>query len=239
MTRYAIGDIHNRYEALVEVLDKSGFDRRRDLLISLGDIVDGGTQAKECVDELLGITNFVLCLGNHDDFLMKFLESGFQGEEWLQQGGCDTLRSYGARCIEGSDCFNYNRDTQYSKVDTSNLNIPVTHQDFFNRAVPYYILDDMCFVHGGFDPKFPVQQQKRFTLLWDRDLIRYAQTNIIPQFKKVFVGHTTTETYGLTLPIKYHNLIMVDTGAGWSGKLTIMDIDTEEYWQSKKQEGGR
>jgi len=26
----------------------------------------------------------------------------------------------------------------------------------------------------------------------------------------------------------------LDTGAGWSGKLTIMmDIDTKEYWQSE------
>ncbi len=27
----------------------------------------------------------------------------------------------------------------------------------------------------------------------------------------------------------------MDCGAGWSGKLAIMDIDTEEYWLSKKQ----
>jgi serine/threonine protein phosphatase 1 len=24
----------------------------------------------------------------------------------------------------------------------------------------------------------------------------------------------------------------IDTGAGWSGKLTIMNVDTKEYWQS-------
>lgn len=28
------------------------------------------------------------------------------------------------------------------------------------------------------------------------------------------------------------NVWNIDTGAGWSGKLTIMDIDTKEYWQS-------
>jgi len=37
---------------------------------------------------------------------------------------------------------------------------------------------------------------------------------------------------------------MMDTGAGWSGKLTIMDIDTNEFWQSDVvkdlyPEGGR
>jgi serine/threonine protein phosphatase 1 len=24
----------------------------------------------------------------------------------------------------------------------------------------------------------------------------------------------------------------MDTGAGWAGKLTIMDVQTKEYWQS-------
>jgi hypothetical protein len=25
----------------------------------------------------------------------------------------------------------------------------------------------------------------------------------------------------------------MDTGAGWTGKLTIMDVQTKEYWQSE------
>lgn len=29
-----------------------------------------------------------------------------------------------------------------------------------------------------------------------------------------------------------HDMWALDTGAGWSGKLTIMNIATEEYWQS-------
>lgn len=235
MNRYVIADIHGRHDALVEVLDKSGFNREKDLLICLGDVVDGGTQTKGCVDELLGITNLVFCLGNHDKFFMDFMDNGWQEEIWLQQGGCNTLRSYGAICKAGTDCFTY-RDTRSSLVDVNALNIPVDHQDFFNRALPYYILDDMCFVHGGFDPKFPIEQQQRHTLLWDRDLIRFAQTNMVPGFSKVFVGHTTTQTYGLTQPIKYNNLFLCDCGAGWDGKLAIMDIDTEEHWLSKKQE---
>ena len=25
---------------------------------------------------------------------------------------------------------------------------------------------------------------------------------------------------------------MIDTGAGWEGRLTIMDIETKQFWQS-------
>ena len=50
--------------------------------------------------------------------------------------------------------------------------------------------------------------------------------------KDIFVGHTTTEIYNTLQPIHVCNVWNIDTGAGWSGKLTIMDIDTKEYWQS-------
>ncbi|MEK6563466.1 MAG: hypothetical protein AABZ65_00350 [Candidatus Omnitrophota bacterium] len=33
-------------------------------------------------------------------------------------------------------------------------------------------------------------------------------------------------------PIHVCNVWNIDTGAGWSGKLTIIDVDTKEYWQS-------
>ena len=35
-----------------------------------------------------------------------------------------------------------------------------------------------------------------------------------------------------TTPIIYPGLIALDTGSGWNGKLTLLNIDTEEYYQS-------
>ena len=94
----------------------------------------------------------------------------------------------------------------------------------------------MLFVHGGFRPEVGVRKETKFNLVWDRDLIKYAmEGNFINPYDWVFVGHTTTQTYGLTQPIRYRNLYMIDTGAGWSGKLCIMDIDTKKYWLSKLQ----
>ena len=48
-------------------------------------------------------------------------------------------------------------------------------------------------------------------------------------YKNVFIGHT-----GLIqgIPEKAVNVWNLDTNAGWGNKLTIMDVDTEEYWQS-------
>jgi len=39
--RYVIGDIHGAYKALIQVLNKVGFDYDNDELIGLGDVCDG------------------------------------------------------------------------------------------------------------------------------------------------------------------------------------------------------
>ena len=36
----------------------------------------------------------------------------------------------------------------------------------------------------------------------------------------------------IVVPMNRCNVWNLDTGGGWSGKLTIMDIDSMEFWQS-------
>ena len=232
--RFVIGDIHGRLEALKEVLRTSKFNYQKDKLIILGDVVDGGYNTYEVVEELLKIKNKIFVIGNHDNFFLDHMKAGWAEEIWLQQGGCNTLNSYGAKTKEGSNW------DEKSLLDITDLNIPVTHQEFFNKGVYYYIEDNMLFVHGGFIPKLGVKKTSKHDLVWDRDLINVARSGIyIPGYDRVFVGHTTTQTYGLATPSRFCNLIMMDCGAGWTGKLAIMDIDTEEFWLSKKQNPAR
>jgi len=51
-------------------------------------------------------------------------------------------------------------------------------------------------------------------------------------YKEIYLGHTTTQEFRSMLPLHFCNVWALDTGAGWSGKLTIMDVDTKQYWQS-------
>ena len=51
-------------------------------------------------------------------------------------------------------------------------------------------------------------------------------------YRDIFIGHTTTETYKTLEPVHVCNVWDIDTGAGWSGKLTIIDVESKEYWQS-------
>jgi serine/threonine protein phosphatase 1 len=51
-------------------------------------------------------------------------------------------------------------------------------------------------------------------------------------YSEIFIGHTPVTKIGETTPVHMANVWNVDTGAAFKGPLTIMDIDTKEYWQS-------
>ncbi len=225
MKVFTVGDIHGRAKALKQVLVRSKFDIGKDKLICLGDVVDGGMQSKECVDILLEIKNLTYVLGNHDTWFMNWIKTGTELPVWYHQGGINTIRSY-----------SYNH-----------LLVPVSHQDFFNKGLKYYVLKNMLFVHGGFNPNEPIKNQPLQDLVWDRTIIEYAKKQRIKNYKYVFIGHTTTQTQGSDVniknilePIWFHNLCMMDLGAGFTGKLCIMDVNTKEFWLSDSQtESGR
>jgi serine/threonine protein phosphatase 1 len=108
----------------------------------------------------------------------------------------------------------------------------------------YYVLDNKLFVHGGYDWHEPIDNTDAHDMMWDRHLIQAAiywnrqapKTGVIDRVKdydEVFVGHTTTSWFDPELkPLHVSNVWDLDQGAGWEGKLTIMDIDSKEYWQS-------
>jgi serine/threonine protein phosphatase 1 len=54
----------------------------------------------------------------------------------------------------------------------------------------------------------------------------------ITRFTEVYVGHTPTTNYGSDMPVHACEVWLMDTGAGWHGKLSMMNIDTKEIFQS-------
>jgi len=221
MTRYAISDIHGNLKALLEVLKKSKFDYNKDELIIVGDIVDGYSDSYYVVEEILKIKNVKFIIGNHDVFWMSHMATGWAEKIWLMQGGLATLESYKSQ--------NYN----YKKI-------PKNHKDFYNNGVYWYEVDNMLFVHGGFNyPTLP-KDSDIYTLTWDRELFYRCMGGLkIKEWNKVFIGHTATED---SKPCIMDNVpgakvINIDCGAGWKGRLCLYDIDTDKYFLSKQFKG--
>lgn len=211
MHTFAIGDIHGAHKALKQCLERSGFDYQNDRLIVLGDIVDGWPETPECIEELLKIKNVVVVMGNHDKWADDWFTYGATPEIWTSQGGQATLDAY-----------------------NKNPELKEKHQSFFKKA-HYYFIDEekRLYLHGGFDPYVPIEEQTPDILMWDRNLAMAALKGptTVANYKEVYLGHTTTQRYSLE-PVISGNVILLDQGGGWSGKLSIMNVVTKKFWQS-------
>lgn len=237
MRKFCVGDVHGNFRALKQVLERSKFDYENDLLITLGDIVDGWSETYECVEELLKIKNRIDIRGNHDEWFQTYLRLGMHGSGWKQGAGA-TRESY----LKHSGREGMTFESMWGTISSLNpADIPQTHKDFFLNQINYYVDDNKCFVHGGFDRFEKIKRQFGYTLYWDRSLWSQAQSckgtklTTVDNFDHIFIGHTHVDGVKnpKCLPLTRGGITNLDTGAGWSGKLTLMNIDNiKEFYQS-------
>lgn len=247
---FVIGDIHGAHIPLKQCLERSGFDKEIDTLITLGDITDGWPYVYECVEELLTIKKRIDIIGNHDAWFRSFLDTGIH-PDWWQQGGQGTINSYIRFKIKDNALLN---EEFFSKRSLNPVDIPDTHWQFFHQQILYYKPENgQLFIHAGFDRHQLLNDQKQYNpevFYWDRELWGQAlsashgpKLKIKERVKEIFIGHTHCAKESLVsfamnfkdpiyAPKKADIIINLDTCAGSYGRLTIMDVDTKEHWQS-------
>ena len=94
--------------------------------------------------------------------------------------------------------------------------IPQRHIEFLQSLPLYLSFDGYFLVHGGIDPRKPLDSQTRHDFLWTRP-DQYGETIAVP--KTVVHGHTPVEVaqqVGWRIPI--------DTGAFFSGVLSAAKL---------------
>lgn len=245
MRTFVMGDIHGGYKALLQCLERSNFNYETDTLIQLGDVVDGWSEVYECVEELLKIKNLIAIRGNHDDWFRTWLTDGQHPISW-NQGGYGTLNSY----CKHLDKQLWGADKQGWITSLLDTDLPISHIQFFlKKQQPYYVdSSNRLYVHGGFNRHFSIEDElynNEDVLMWDRDFwfsaLSYGTIDreafrpkfkIHGNFEEVFIGHTTTMNWKTDKPMGAANVWNLDTGCGFKGKLTIMDVDTKQYYQS-------
>ncbi|NPA36959.1 MAG: serine/threonine protein phosphatase [Chlorobi bacterium] len=217
MKTFVIGDIHGKVHALEECLVKSGFDKEIDRLICLGDVCDRGAYVKESIDMLLEIKKLEYILGNHDIWFLEWARDGKNDYYWIRFEGADTIESYKGK------------------------KVPESHIELFDNAKLYLHEDKKIFVHAGLKPGVPLEQNTTEDLVMSRKLVKESMAGFsnsrfkkLTPFDEVIVGHTPTQNYGSDKPLFTGEVRMLDTGAGWNHKLTIMNLETKEFWQSDK-----
>jgi serine/threonine protein phosphatase 1 len=226
-----IGDIHGGLRALHQIMERANVTQK-DTLIFLGDYVDGWSQSPDVIDNLIDLgekQNCIFIKGNHDELLLDWLQNKNENIDetmWFKHGGEATVIAY-------------------SKVSETTINKHIA----FLKSLENYYLDEQnrLFIHAGFTNMNGINYEYFPKLFyWDRtlwetalalnetiekDSVYYPRRFLL--YKEIYIGHTPVTKIGETIPIQKACVWNVDTGAAFKGPLTIMDVDTKEFWQSE------
>jgi len=219
---YAIGDVHGRIDLLDSLLARIDDNLatapiERAIHVFLGDYIDRGPNSRNVVDRLIerSRTHEVVCLkGNHEAFILEFLEDPAVLADWRQLGGLPTLMSYGLTPPSRME------SSGHEKIAAAlRQTMPDEHRKFLSSLQMTFVCGDYFFVHAGVRPGVPLAAQEEQDLLWIRDEFLGSKTD----FGKIVVhGHTPIEA-----PDIRRNRINIDTGAFASGNLTCLVIEAE------------
>ncbi|RKS94928.1 serine/threonine protein phosphatase 1 [Flavobacterium limicola] len=228
MRTLVIGDIHGGLRALHQIMERAKVTKN-DTLIFLGDYVDGWSQSPQVLDFIIYLKTKQNCIcirGNHDDLLLEWLDESKDNLLWYKHGGEATVLAYESVSTE----------TKQKHIE-------------FLKSLDNFYLDEQrrLFVHAGFTNMNGVDFEYFPGLFyWDRTLWETAlaldttmKSNhpFYPKrftlYNEIYIGHTPVTRISETTPVQKANVWNVDTGAAFKGPLTIMDVDTKEFWQSE------
>ena len=222
---YAIGDIHGQLDLLIQlrqmISDDAETDRReRNVIVYLGDFIDRGPESRGVVELLLNdpLAGFeeIHLKGNHEDFMLQFLDNPAVGEPWYLNGGDTTLASYGVErtaMMDGSPRF-------IAICDRLRRKLPIEHVAFLRSLALYHVEGDYLFVHAGIRPGRPIEKQEAQDLMWIRE-----------DFLASNADHGCCVVHGHSIspePVVRRNRIGIDTGAFYTGRLTSLVLDGAE-----------
>lgn len=222
-TLYVVGDIHGRADLLAQMLAQLAEVREPDSdLVFVGDIVDRGDDSATVLSVIKDLTedpaNAAHCLmGNHEKMLLDFLdEPAVKGTRWLQNGGLQTLMSFGLRQVTERA----NDEVLAAARDVFAECLPRETQAWLRELPLRFSSGNVSVVHAAADPEVPVDQQSARVLLWGHG--KFTES-FRTDGQWIVHGHTITEE-----PYAVSGRINVDTGAFATGRLTCVRISAND-----------
>lgn len=211
---YAVGDVHGCLTQLIE-MERIIAEDARDLdgdawLVTVGDHIDRGPASREVVAHVMGparsgLRRFAL-LGNHEAMLLDFMRDPIAHGYWLEEGGIETLASYGIVLTDGS---------RQSVLEALRA-FPEEHRAFIEALPIYLSLPGWLFVHAGIRPGLPLALQSDDDLVWIREPFLTSQ---LTGGLRIVHGHTP----GRDVVVTPHR-IDIDTHCFHSGVLSAVRV---------------
>ncbi|WP_414499524.1 metallophosphoesterase [Zymobacter sp. IVIA_12111.31 C1] len=202
-TDYVVGDIHGCLDMLNACLEKVGFNKEKDRLFSVGDLIDRGPNSKECL-QLVYEPWFHAVMGNHESMALGALKgNGPAADCWIGNGGLWALVD-----DDPTECRNLINDAAGSlplfiEVETSKGAAGIMHADPLSEWKTDGLTD-----------------HERMQVIWGRSRIDRRDTSLVEGIDIVIVGHTPTKCIEWLGNVRY-----LDLGGVFNGKMAVVPIE--------------
>lgn len=202
------------------------FKNQEDMLIMLGDYIDGDGSSSEVIDSLINIKEaygdrVVFLKGNHEAMMLNaYNGSNDDFHYWTDNGGFSTIDSYLKKAGLKSTSYSIGKN-RLSDI------IPKDHIDFLSIMKNYFIIDNYCFFHGGFDPNKTIADNNLDNFIFDFTSSKYVKkcvkNNESPIFKDdyIFIGN---HNYMEDKPFIHSKYFML--GGSAPGKLIVFELNS-------------
>jgi serine/threonine protein phosphatase 1 len=207
---YAIGDLHGRLDILEDILTRL-HEQEAGTIVFLGDYVDRGPDSKGVIERLMVGSQdqhkWIVLKGNHEEMAVTGSRTGLF-RWWYDNGGKQTLESYGAR-------FDNNGQ------QIANGRVPDEHLDWMNELPLCHVDEHRLYVHAGIKKHVPWEGLNPEVLLW----VRHQRTEETPESRGLHIvhGHTPYEDG----PVLLKSRTNLDTLAWKTGRAVVAVFDDD------------
>jgi serine/threonine protein phosphatase 1 len=205
---YTFGDIHGCLDKLAGLVRQCQLDAgdAPSKFVFLGDYIDRGPDSRGVVEFLIKLqsqkpTQIICLAGNHEELALAARHGGVYENNWLRNGGGETLRSYDI---------------------TAAGDLPPKHIVWFDALPTHHDDGRRFFVHAGINPDRPLNQQDPHDLLWIREPFLSDERDY---GRLVVHGHSPLRT---GIPDQRPNRLNLDTAAVLGGPLTAAVFDDKQ-----------
>ncbi|AMV46023.1 metallophosphoesterase [Paraburkholderia caribensis] len=239
---FVVGDLHGCFEQLRAELEARHFDLQRDRLFAVGDLVDRGPQS-DSVLEAVERYRIKSVKGNHEDVILRWHAGEEQalsllgnGADWLLDRADEREWVHAIAAYMASLPYLIEIETEHGLVGIVHADSPVSDWNRLVADIERERADGKTrrkaiWSRTRWKAHQPHPSPSRNTL---RSLLDKARHSVrgeahavgrIENVTAVIVGHTPVSTVTAK-----DNVINIDTGAVYGGKLTIMDLADLPQW---------
>lgn len=179
------GNINSLEVILNRVLPLRIFENQEDIIVFLGDYIDGDTNSDSVIDCLINIKEqykdrAIFIRGDHEEMCLSAFHSDHLFNNWIDNDGISTITSY----IKRANLTNTNPYT----IKRNRLQdiIPKTHLDFMNNLDYFRTIDDYCFLHSGFNIEKPIIENSKSGFIYDLSSSKYVKDCITNKVEPIF-----------------------------------------------------